>query len=459
MKRLYFLATLLVLSVIVSCNKDVDLTADYLNISRSSYTFSNIEDSIYVKVKASGDWIATADQTWITVGEKQGDSILVNVSKNDQEDFRRGKVTFVMENETREFAVEQMPKAFNGRLYEFPLNGRGAVSPGGKFAAYLYWELSLTTGEYTYLGKKLNLETGEEFEIPSESYDGMSYYQKIQAISDDGRTIVYSDDTNEIDAIYVDDQKVEMDVPSGYKSPIFAGMTGDGSIIVGTVRYSDRYGYVPVLWRNGVMEFLEMPEYNSAGGPLQNGVIVRGCSQDGSVIYGSEWDFQGVVYWRNGKLYYPGMDYMEGDSIYRIYMYASYFAMSPNGKYIAASYAPYFMDPVAGTPTWPVLINTETDESVIFEDDQALGGAGLTVNNEGILFGGAPATGMTNSIVYDFQNGLVIPVSEWMKQKHGITLSDSRKVYYTVNDRIYYGAQLVQTGVGVLSPEYVLVLD
>lgn len=453
------MAILFAACVLASCTDDLK-PEEYIKISRSSYTFSGDGDSVYVKVVSSGDWTVERDQAWIMLGQKSGDSIAISLGPNEIEEIRTGKVIFTTKSKSMEFMVEQLPRSFNGKLYEFPINARGAISPGGKYAAYLYWELDMETNAYCYYGKKINLETGEEYDIPSNPYDdyGLSYYLKIQAISDDGRTIVYSDDSNMIDAVFVDNNEVEMDILSGYRSPMFAAMSSDGTVIVGTVQSENQFCFVPAIWKNGSMELLEMPRFNSAGEPLRNGVIVRGCSQDGSVIYGSEWDYQGVIYWRDGKMFYPGLDYAFGDDIQRIYMYASYFSMSPDGKYIAASYGAFYTDYTEGQPTVPVLINTETDESLIFGSSQSEGG-GLTADNNGILFGGTPATGMTTSLVYDFEAGTSIPISLWMKQKHGVTLSDSRKVYYAIDDRIYYGAQLVSTGVGTLSPEYVLVLD
>lgn len=456
--RAIYIFVLFSLVSLFSCTKEEPQVTDYINLSRLSYTFSNESDSVFVSVKAGGEWNVSTDCDWITVGEKQGDSVCVKVNPNETDEYKTGEIVFTSASAEAKFAVEQLPKSFNGQFYQFPLNARAAISPNGKYVAYIYWEIDMQANVYNYYSVKLNLETGEEETFKMEPYDeyGIYFYLKATAISDDGKTVIYSDDQNTIDGVFVNNEKVDMRVPEGYKSPMYQALSADGTVVVGTVMRTDKYGYVPVKWTNGEMETLEVPTVSATGDELVNGVIARGCSADGSVIYGSEWDHQGVIYWKNGRMFYPGLDYTSGESFRRINMFASYFAMSPNGKYLGAQYADTYRD-INGSMNYPVIINTETGEAKIMEDcefDSTI----LTVNNDGLAFGGTPNTGTSFSYVYDFEASATYEYKQWMKDNYGINMKDSHLINYCVDNRIFFGYEFVPTGLGNLCPPFVLVL-
>lgn len=453
--RAIYIFVLFSLVSLFSCTKEEPQVTDYINLSRLSYTFSNESDSVFVSVKAGGEWNVSTDCDWITIGEKQGDSVCVKVNPNETDEYKTGEIVFTSASAEAKFAVEQLPKSFNGQFYQFPLNARAAISPNGKYVAYVYWEIDMQANVYHYYGVIMNVETGkEEWHSEFEPYDeyGIYYYLTARAVSDDGKTVIWSDDMNTIDDVFVNGEKVQMRVPEGYKSPMYNAVSSDGSIVIGNVMRTDKYGYVPVKWTNGEMETLEVPTVSATGDELVNGVIARGCSADGSVIYGSEWDHQGVIYWKNGRMFYPGLDYTEGEYYKRIYMFASYFAMSPNGKYLGAQYT----DAYDRTVNCPVLINTETGEANIMKDcfDSTI----LTVNDEGIAFGGTPNIGTSFSYVYDFESFATYEYKQWMKDNYGINMKDSHLINYCVDNRIFFGYEFVATGLGNLCPPFVLVL-
>lgn len=85
------------------------------------------------------------------------------------------------------------------------------------------------------------------------------------------------------------------------------------------------------------------------------GVTARGCSADGSVIYGSTWDNLdfGMLYWKEGKVDWVGSDVREVETVqidngigetidYRLVngmiATAEYTKISPNGRWIAGAY-------------------------------------------------------------------------------------------------------------------------
>lgn len=112
--------------------------------------------------------------------------------------------------------------------------------------------------------------------------------------------------------------------------------------------------YYPLVWRNGVAEKLPWPEKNFRDKAFLNGIIARGISADGSVIYGSTWDNYdfGMVYWKDGVVKYVGEDVHEVTPItvetivgpVETHMAngmtatAELYKVSPNGEWIAGTY-------------------------------------------------------------------------------------------------------------------------
>lgn len=460
------LFTVAAFALSVSCTEEIKKTITetdpYINLSRLSYTFNSEDDrAVDVIVATNLEWTLENENDWINV-RNSNDTVFVSVAKNESVDSRSGKLIFHTDEMDAEFIVEQLPhyELPNARMYKFPLNAKGALSPSGKYAAYIYWELNLITNVYTYYGKKINLETEEVTDFEVEQYnDYGQYYTLVNAISDDGRTMILGDDLNTTYDVYYDGEKVNMNIPSEYKVPMYAAVSADGSVIVGTVMKTVGYGFVPVRWTNGELEVLESPKYSCTGELLTNGVIVRGCSRDGSIIYGSDWDTQGVIYWKNDRMFYPGLDYAEGSEINRAYMYAAYFAMSPNGKYIACNYGPFYCDP--GTQVnKATLISTETGDLETLDPGYDV--TGMTANDNGVVFGGTPAMGTSESLVFDFESGNASAISGWMKENYDINLKDTQIItYVTDNDKsnVFYGYEFKVSAVGTLCPPFVLVVN
>ncbi len=114
--------------------------------------------------------------------------------------------------------------------------------------------------------------------------------------------------------------------------------------------------YRPLKWTDGgTPEVLPVPELNFRNEPYVSGVMARGCSADGSVIYGSTWDNldYGMLYWKDGKVDWVGSDVREvrtvqiengiGEMIdYNIVngmiCTAELTNISPNGRWIAGTY-------------------------------------------------------------------------------------------------------------------------
>lgn len=458
MKTIFRISTILLCLSVFSCKDRIEYT-DYINLSRVSYTFdAKGSDTISIKVSAGSEWSVQNDNDWIFLLDRVEDSVKIAVSENGVEGMRNGILTFRSGDAVSELSISQLPLHFEGIMIDFPPAAKGAVSPNGKYAAYMNTEMDLVTGEYRYYGLKINLETGETEEIASELYDGYQAYDEVMAISDDGRTMIYAHTMNVTYALFRDGEKVELTMPDGYFTIYLAALSADGQTVVGNLLSSTDYKAYPAIWRNGEVEILEIPEVSAGNYELQQGVYVRGCSADASVIYGSEWDMQGLIYYKDGKMFYPGLDYAEGEypAVDRIFKYAAYFSISPGGRYIGAAYGNYIQDPSLPKLTYPVVVDTETNTCKIFETEEVIDADALTVNDEGVVFGGSPSTGMVYGYVFDMDNGTYTDISSWMKEKEGVEISDKLLIQYNVGN-VYYGMKMLATGVGSSYPQFVLV--
>ena len=146
----------------MACTNESSNTG-YINISRTSYTLNgNGKDSCVINVESDTEWEMGIHDEWISATRAGGDSVIIKASANETESIRSGSVAFLSKNASCEMIVEQTPKSFTGKMINFPLTARGAISPNGKYAAYLNSTINMETSEYTYYGVKINLETMEE---------------------------------------------------------------------------------------------------------------------------------------------------------------------------------------------------------------------------------------------------------------------------------------------------------
>ena len=142
--------------------------------------------------------------------------------------------------------------------------------------------------------------------------------------------------------------------------------------------------------------------------------MARGCSADGSVIYGSTWDNldYGMLYWKDGKVDWVGSDVREvrtvqiengiGEMIdYNIVngmiCTAELTNISPNGRWIAGTYRTedYPSPRNYVQARYPAFFNTETGTTTIVKDFGEGSAAHVTDDGLGIILVGTflPSSG------------------------------------------------------------------
>ena len=451
----YAITILALLLVLPSCNKEAGL--DYINLSVVEYTFDYTgDDSVAVVVETNaGEWEAVPSKDFIHV-RKAGDTAYIRVDENNTENSLGGKILFSAGTAKSDLAVYQIPALFRGTFMDFWPTRKGSISKNGKYLAYVNTFL-INENDFDDECFVLDFETGEVREIELEIPSIGGIYDHVFAISDDGRVLIIGSESGVTNELYVDGIRTPVSCRPGYSSPWITGMSADGNVIVGgCVEDGSVYNAaVPCKWVNGEHVILDMPERDAAGNPLWNGVYLRGCSADGSVIFGSEWNTFGLVYYKDEKLHNVGIENSEAGSDGSvksiIYIHASYGNISNSGRYITAIYTKDGVD-------YPALVDTETGIFRYMESAANCGGAAVT--DDAVVFGFTPTMLSSSGFVSDFNTGVTESLSEWMRRVHGISISDNRWVERISSDgKTMQGRKVRTSALGTQFPHWFINID
>lgn len=462
----YILALILSLSV-MACTKTIE--QDQIYLSHSAFTFKAVGESLEIGVDANVEWDVINDCNWITVGEKTDTSVVITSASNEIDQPRDGVIRFVAGNAQKLLSVSQLGKSFSGKFEDVAALSNINFSKNGRYYGGLRIEYLSDGNTAVYFPTIVDSYTGEVKE-----YESDQDYSEVRAISDDGKTFAIQLNSGGT-VVYRDGVKSKLTMSNSNWIRVEA-MSTDGNVMVGYAKTSDTRKYVPVRWTNMQPEILEVPQENAIGGQLWNGVMARGCSEDGSVVYGSEWDAQGLIYWRDGKMYYPGKDYTEKKTVIleswwgieqmEVYCIitktAEPYSMSPNGRYIAASYNDYKSngDEPATTLNYAVVIDTETNEAHFIKSDSIEQLVGMSVDNDGICYGGTPAAGVSEGYVMDYRTSSVTPITDWMSSKYGVVVDMDRLVLGVSSDNnVLYGWKPTLTLLGVRYNSWYYIVD
>lgn len=460
-KFLFVISTLIIL---VSCDKEV-LYKDFVQLSLTSYTFDSTNPQpleINVKTNNSSEWSLTIEEgDWIEY-TLEPNKIIIIAKSNESSENRTAKLVVTSGSAKANIDLNQLAYGFSGTMMDFPLTSLGGISRSGNYAGYVSQTLDEKTDDFIYECYVYNTETCEQIKhtVPTiTTWEGVTtsqYYDEVKCVSDDGNTILYYNSSATRGLISSNEQTVELQLPDKYINAVPTFFSSDASVVVGVCRYEEDRMMLPVVWKNGVPEILEVPEFLANGNPIGlSGVLARGCSNDGSVIYGSEWSLFGLIYWKNGTMVDIGSKYAEkldDGNVALIQTHSSSTNISPNGKFIAA----YFNanGRTLGGIFYPAIVNTETGEATIYREYE--GYLGIHAMNDGTLFVERPMSSDGASVI-DYKTGEIKPISEWSKERYGLTITDNRFVQYVNEDeQIFFGMKLINGGVGVLTPNWFL---
>ncbi len=443
----------------VACTDERDI--DQIYISRSSYAFDAGGGSVKIEVASNTTWSANKDAQWLTVTEAEDRmSVTVTATPNTADKARTAIMTFTAGTaEAQQVTFTQQNEVFAGRFADlYDLTSKPAFSCNGKFFGSLVNEGYLEDGNTAIKAPVIiNVVTGERRQL-----EGSTDYSSLRAISDDGRVIAINVGSSSGTLILCGDERITPEV-EGHRGARVEAVSADGSIWVGYAQNTETRAYAPVKWVNGIPEVLPIPELNMRGTALRNGAMARGCSADGSVVYGSEWDSQGLIYWKNGQLSYPAQEYSETKTILMssmlggmvevevscyIRMTAEPYCMSPNGRYIGAGFTDYKSngdEEPASEIIYPALVDTETGEAHIMKFESVTKQAkGMKADNAGYCYGNSTDTGEGLGWVYDFRGPTMTPVNEWVQNRYGVLIDQNRYILNVSADGNIIGGWCVE---------------
>lgn len=437
---------LLIPVVLISCNK---VQEDKMELSISEYTFSFEGGQFEIGVDASGDWDVSQTPAWIETERLGHDCLIVRSAKNESTSPRKATLVFTCRSKSAFLNVTQYGREAESKYFEIRDLERTVFSKNGIYCAGIKTEES-ENGRIR-IPVVMNVLTGDRTEYP-----GDKSIVEVKALSNDGRIVAVARTVGG-GLLYCDENPKSLE-STGLVQAAVESMSGDGRILVGYAVDETLGRYVPVKWTDFQPEVLEMPETNSLGEELLSGCMARGCSEDGSVIYGSEWDFRGLVYWKDGRMYFPGKEHfvkkkvlaadytgnlIEQDVFCIITKYAEQYSISPNGHYIAAMYNDYKDngdDNPATALSFAVIVDTQDNTAHFVKSDDILLLVGLAANNEGICFGGTPLIGVRDGFTIDYHNSVITPISSWLESNYGIQMAGNVLITGVSSDNnIVYG--------------------
>ena len=444
---------------------------EYVRLSDAACTFladGNIPKAI--EVAASGPWSAETGASWLTVTEEaEASSSPLQTTKRipnggPKSPLPADKLPHIsplsrwLRNTEPTVTVSSKPSNMGAVLSK---NGRYAAGNVKTVRTDDVWEnrptvIDIETDEWIQLGPFPN--SLFNLELPF-------------AISDEGTIFFLDANTN---ACVGFNLAGDYFLPANAKDfnllPSVQSISADGRIWVGfgmddVLAFGGMYR--PLKWTDGgTPEVLPVPELNFRNEPYVAGVMARGCSADGSVIYGSTWDNLdfGMLYWKDGKVDWVGSDVREvrtvqiengiGEMIdYNIVngmiCTAELTNISPNGRWIAGTYRTedYPSPRNYVQARYPAFFNTETGTTTIVKDFGEGSAAHVTDDGLGIILVGTflPSSG----IVYDIENQVSLgSVQEWVLDNYHMVIPMCYITYMTPDKSSMIGSVIEYSELG-----------
>lgn len=423
--------------LLAGCTQGAD-ERHYINVSDAELTFmSDGAAPMVVEVSSSDEFKVESGADWINVVGPEDNILTVTVEPNDMDVERHNVIKITSSMCETSIKVRQLASEGGDIKYYYLDECRfSVVSPGGKYIAGIREDMS-EYGEWIYIPVFINLETGERTELEPIT-SSQCNVQGAGPVSDNGVLFLYNASTSGSAYITVDGEfgiPPTPPTPEGIdkeftRVPCINGVSADGSIWTG-YHFENKGGFMyrPYICINGEPQLLDMPEVNFNGNPWITGVLIEGCSADGKVIYGRDFDTNIMMWWDGNNGY--ACDWVDADN--RMSIEAERFNVSPNGEWLAGS-----------SSQGAAFFNT-VEKTTYFASG---GGQGIGATNTGLGFvysGGVG--GRTN--VYDIRsNTLRGGTQEWIKENYeGITVGEGYLEYMCSDNFTLMGCRLVTHGV------------
>lgn len=447
----------------VSCTKEI-VDKQYVKLEQAACSFySTDNEPIEISIVSNpADWQAVSDASWLTADRSaDGSMLILTATDNDSEYERNTTITVTAGEAVQRITVYQL--GFNADFYRYrklrTFQMGAVVSPSGKYVGG--FETSIAEdNSFIFHPVIIDVYTGQEYrnsEIPESLYN---LYQPM-TISDEGLLFIHDGENGTVIAFDKDGNYFPVEAEGYLSKPMIQGTSADGRMWVG---YAQKKSDIsergkldwPLVWIDGEIHELKFPDKNYRDEEFRVGIMARGISADGSVIYGTTWenmDF-GMVYWDDidAPAKYVGEDVREVTPVKMvlangteydthivngIQCTANLLKASPSGKWLAGSYN---IETLSEDRTqilntkYAAFYNTETGKTTIIKDYGE--STGLRATDDGIGFVGIGSFGVASSVVYDLNNKVPIgTLQEWISENYGIDVPTTGTVTFINEDK------------------------
>lgn len=437
-----------------------------------------------INVVCDAEWTATPSDQWIIVTPAEG-SFTVTAADNGTTAPKEGTVTVTAEGydsavltvtqEAAEEIAESYYRYFN-ELLPFGM----AMSPSGRYVAGLSQEVD-DAGNFTYYPFIMDLATGEEHHLDGIP-DTLFEMEDPRCVTDRG-VVYYGHNISQTVMVDLDNTHTDMPVFEGYKyAPNVYGTSADGSIFVCSAsRYNEESKtshYIPLKVVDGIPSELEFPLVAFRGNPVKQacGVVMRGCSLDGSVCWGTDWQAfdGGLCYWTNddnNKFHWVGdecgdrnartetgwdpikekeCDYWLIDGVQG---WGSARYLSPNGKWIAGLYSEEQLndDRMTTSKTMRIPYFFDIVNKKGYKLEQYPAHTGVAVTDDGIGFVCAADQASSTFVVDAVTGDQIGSLAEWIQSKYNVIIPGDTIAEYMAPNGVFFGKRLVMSAFGSAS--------
>jgi len=455
-----------------------------ISLDQIAVSFPAVEaEPITVKVTGSTAWTATPSEEWIEVTPGEGE-FTVTVTDNTATEERNGSVVVSAAGcKDAILTVNQLAGEASTAVYRFleEFGGnKAALSPSGRFLA-CYITGIMDDDQFCHTPVLIDIEKDEEYRLETLP-EPMYALTCTNAVSDTG-TAYYEYSYNFTLQADIEGNIVKMEVPEGYTSLFIYGCSGDGSVLVGTAQKWMEFSssYFPLKFTNGVMEVLPTTGLSYHDTESWGGVIARGCSIDGKIVYGTDWEnfYGGMCYWdadEGNEFHWVGEecghryvrkeeigwdDMYEGILVDGVQGWGGANYLSPNGKWIAGEYTAESASEDKTTfisTARPYFFDLENKQGYIIDGygdpiDSPMNGYAVTDDGIGFI---SQKTLATSCIVVDARTGNNLgDLPTWVENEYGISIPDGFACYCAPNG-VLYGRRPDFGGLSVTYPGFIV---
>ena len=479
MKRSLFAGGMLLLAcaTLTACTTGGSDEVQYVKIGQNFCSFrAEGNQPLEIEVKASpAAWTVEAGATWVKAERTDSRVLTVTVDDNGTGSERSAVLTVTAGQAVQEITVHQLPQ--DGTFARFRkvdyFSQNGAMSPSGRYVGG--YTVSIAADD-SFLKSPtiIDVETGETYQFGPYP-EALYYMTQTMCISDQGLLFIVDGNQGGTFVCDLEGNITKLEALEGFRGkPTIQGTSADGKYWVGYASQAPiGEGLTkPLLWTDGVAAELPLPDLNFRDEEIWYGVMARGISANGEIIYGTSWensDF-GMLYWRNegantAKPRWVGDDVREVTSVKLIrdgeeYDYnvvngftcqAQLTKVSPSGRWIAGTYRTETpaddRQSIVRVET-AAFYNTETETSVIVEDYGE--SSGIHVTDDGIGFVGIGTLGISSGAVYDLNTHTDLgSTQDWIYDNYGIIIPAGYIQRVSADGRFLFGVSAQSSAMGV----------